>query len=94
MSISEWEEAQSCHASGGKYVYLIVRVRDVRTAPAIADILIDPVQLWSEHRLAITAQDLWLYAGAVLPTEASGGRDEVATRSGDAPGSLGDMQES
>jgi hypothetical protein len=80
MSIAEWEKAQACHASGGKQVYVIVRVRHVRTAPAIADILIDPVQLWSEHRLGITAQDLWLYPGAVLPAEVSGSTDGDAVR--------------
>jgi hypothetical protein len=65
MSIAEWKKAQSCNASSGRQVYVIVRVRHVRTAPAIADILIDPVHLWSQHALAITAHDLWLYPGSV-----------------------------
>jgi hypothetical protein len=65
MSIAEWEKAQLCHASSGRLVYLIVRVEQVRTQPSIADVLMDPHQLWLEHRLALKAQDLWVYTGKV-----------------------------
>lgn len=65
MSIAEWEKAQLCHASSGRLVYLIVRVERVRVLPSIADVLMDPHQLWAEHRLALKAQDLWVYTGNV-----------------------------
>jgi len=46
--------------------FLPFSVERVRTRPSIANILMVPHQLWAEHRLALKAQDLWVYTGKVV----------------------------
>ena len=37
--------------------YVIVRVLDVKSAPVIADVVVDPVRLWREGKLALENRD-------------------------------------
>ena len=40
-----------------KAQYLIVRVLGAKSAPVIADVVVDPVRLWREGKLALENRD-------------------------------------
>lgn len=64
MTVGEWTRAEECHRSGGREVYLIVRVSHVDTAPCITDILIDPVAMKQKGLLKLAETEFWVGVGA------------------------------
>lgn len=63
ISANEWEKARACHHNGTE-VYLIIRVAAVRDLPRIADVILDPFGLYTEQKVALTTNDMWVYVGA------------------------------
>ncbi len=62
MSINEWEQARLCHEDK-KALYIIIRVNNVQTQPAISDVILDPYCLWKKKQLSIAKRDLSVYVG-------------------------------
>lgn len=54
---NEWAVAEHCYKGLRKAQYVIVRVVDVKSAPVIADMVVDPVRLWREGKLALENRD-------------------------------------
>lgn len=70
ITANEWEKAQWCHENPNEALYVIIRIERVTSqAPAVWDILIDPVQLWTKKEIAISHHDLWVYVGRPLHPE-------------------------
>ena len=44
LSANEWSLAKQCHESGGREVYILAVVTSVTHLPALASLIIDPVQ--------------------------------------------------
>lgn len=65
LSINQWNVAQRCHQSGGREVYVILRIADVDRAPRLADILIDPVQMEKDGQLVMSQNEMWAWTGGV-----------------------------
>ena len=57
MTANEWAVAEQCYKKLRKAEYVIVRVLDVKSAPVIADVVVDPVRLWREGKLALENRD-------------------------------------
>ena len=57
MTANEWAVAEHCYKGLRKAQYVIVRVVDVKSAPVIADMVVDPVRLWREGKLALENRD-------------------------------------
>ena len=57
MTANEWAVAEHCYKGISKAQYVIVRVLDVKSAPVIADVVVDPVRLWQEGKLALENRD-------------------------------------
>ena len=57
MTTNEWAVAEDCYRGIRKAQYVIVRVLDVKRAPVIADVVVDPVRLWLEGKLALENRD-------------------------------------
>jgi hypothetical protein len=60
MTTNEWACAKECYDGNEEAVYIIVRVKNVRTSPEIFDIIVDPVKHWHEGRLAIENKDIYI----------------------------------
>lgn len=70
ITVNEWEMAQRCHDNPRDTVYLIIRVEHVGSqTPRVWEILIDPIQLWTQKEIAISHHDLWVYVGRPIHTE-------------------------
>jgi hypothetical protein len=61
MSDNEWNQAKKCYAREIEAVYVIVRVKNAKTAPEISDVIIDPVGLWQKGLLAFWHHDILVY---------------------------------
>ena len=57
MTTNEWAVAEDCYKGSWKAQYVIVRVLDVKRAPVIADVVVDPVRLWLEGKLTLENRD-------------------------------------
>ncbi len=57
MSANEWAVAEQCYKGKRGALYIIVRVLDAKGTPGIADIVVDPVCLWHEGKLALDNRD-------------------------------------
>ena len=57
MTTNEWAVAEDCYKGIRTAQYVIVRVLDVKRAPVIADVVVDPVRLWLEGKLALENRD-------------------------------------
>jgi hypothetical protein len=60
ISDGEWLEAIDTYERGDDRLYVIVRVRHVRTAPEVFDVIVDPVRLLQQGRLRLANKDLWV----------------------------------
>lgn len=69
LSINQWNVAQRCHQSGGREVYVILRIADVSRAPRLASILIDPVQMEKDGMLVLSQSEMWARTGEILAEE-------------------------
>lgn len=67
MSVNEWEVARRCHVGEEDAVYVIIRVANVKTAPKIVDLLVDPIQLHLDGLLDYSSRDLLVAVGKALP---------------------------
>ena len=63
MSINEWEQARLCHEDENA-LYIIIRVSNVRTHPAISDVILNPYGLWKKRLLSLSKRDLSVSVGA------------------------------
>jgi hypothetical protein len=54
---NEWAVAEQCFKGLRTAQYVIVRVLGVKAAPVIADVVVDPVRLWHEGKLALENRD-------------------------------------
>ena len=57
MTANEWAVAEKCYKSSGTIQYVIVRVTRVKSAPEIADVVVDPVRLWHEDKIVLENRD-------------------------------------
>jgi hypothetical protein len=62
ISCGEWREAHNAYNSNDRS-YVIIRVQNVFTEPAVFDVILDPVRLWQEGRLQLVNKDLWVRVG-------------------------------
>lgn len=69
MTANEWAVAEQCYKGVRKAQYIIVRVLGIKTTPVIADIIVDPVLLWHEGKLALENHD---FIVRPAPSEPSG----------------------
>ena len=74
MSRNEWKVAGAAHRSDTD-VYVIIRVHNVASAPAVIDVLIDPFGMSARGELELADKDLWVSVAAKRgqppPTEAT-----------------------
>ena len=63
MSTNEWEVARECHTGDRKAVYVIIRVENTASVPAIIDILIDPIALHLAGLLDYSSRNLLVEVG-------------------------------
>ena len=63
ITFNEWRLAQECHDNGEEQVYVIVRVRQIQTAPEIFDVIVDPVKALQDGWLRTRDKDLYLVVG-------------------------------
>ena len=63
ITFNEWRLAQECHDDGEERVYVIVRVRQIQTAPEIFDVIVDPVKALQDGWLRTRDKDLYLVVG-------------------------------
>ena len=57
MTANEWAVAEQCYKGLRKEQYVIVRVLSVKSAPVIADVVVDPVRQWHEGKLVLENRD-------------------------------------
>lgn len=57
MTANEWNVAVQCYRGLRKEQYVIVRVLSAKSAPVIADVVVDPVRHWHEGKLALENRD-------------------------------------
>ena len=57
MTANEWAVAEQCYKGLRKEQYVIVRVLSVKSAPVIADVVVDPVRQWREGKLVLENRD-------------------------------------
>lgn len=79
MTENEWFVAEECYKGHRDAVYVIVRVTNVMHAPRIDDVLVDPVRLWQEGRLALANHD-WLIRTANVAGGVSNESKESQTK--------------
>ena len=72
VTANEWTVAEQCYKRVRKAQYIIVRVLGVKTTPVIADVIVDPVRLWHEDKLALENRD---FIVRPAPSELSGNRE-------------------
>ena len=68
MSANEWAVAEQCYKKQRNAQYIIVRVLDVKTIPVISDVIVDPVYLWHEGKLALENRDFIVRPAPVAPS--------------------------
>ena len=57
MTANEWAVAEQCYKGLQNKKYVIVRVLSVKSAPVIADVVVDPVRQWREGKLVLENRD-------------------------------------
>ena len=57
MTANEWAVAEQCYRGSQDKMYVIVRVLSVKSAPEIADVIVDPVRQWREGTLVLENRD-------------------------------------
>ena len=57
MTANEWAVAEQCYKGFQNKKYVIVRVLSVKSAPVIADVVVDPVRQWREGTLVLENRD-------------------------------------
>ena len=57
MTANEWAVAEQCYRGLRREQYVIVRVLRVKSAPVIADVIVNPVHQWRERKLALENRD-------------------------------------
>jgi hypothetical protein len=69
MSINEWAVAHECHDDASDATYVVIRVENVATRPAIKDLLVDPIRMHLDGHLNYSSRDLLVHVGRPITGE-------------------------
>lgn len=61
MTTNEWLVAEECFKGARDALYIIVRVLEVESRPRIVDLIVDPVRLWFDGKLALSNRDFIIH---------------------------------